>query len=435
MSNSNIKRGYSFFAGDMAKKGYIGITDQAVVSGGNFLTGVLLGRFVAPEEFGMFVVIWTTLMIVMSFQNALVCTPMSVIGAQKPEPEGSVYRGSMLIVQAVIGGGASLLIVFTGLILHGFSLVPATQGPLFPLMAATSFCCFFLLGQEFFRRLLIIKLSLGETLLNDLITNTVRIGGLLYFYYMGTLDTVLCMVVIAVSSSIGSLLGYLRSYRSITIFTPAIRRNFLESFSFGKWVMAEMLPYMLSVQGYIYLTALIIGSRQTAALGASQNILNAANILILSFSNILTPVASMRYAEGGGNALFKLMVKAGILSAVPILGFYLFAMLFAQKILVLVYKQNYAGFGALLVICSLYYVFSYFNRFLQIMLYAMRKPDIGFYAKTVSLIVMVVCAYPLIRYYGVYGAAVGTVISQVVILGGFLFYLTGGKGIAENYKI
>jgi O-antigen/teichoic acid export membrane protein len=435
MPSPIISKGYTLFTGEMAQKGYLSVIDQSVVSGSNFLTGVLLGRLVAPAEYGVFVIAWTTLMIALSLQNALVCTPMSVIGAQKQEADCPSYWGSLLIVQTVLSGGTCLFIAIAGIILHGVSGL-SFSSPSFPsLIAATVISCFFLQGQEFFRRLLIVKLSLKETLINDLVTNTIRIGGLLILVYTGSLSTITSLYVIGFSLVAGASLGYLRLRNDIRISYERLQSDFLESWHFGKWVMAEMLPYVLSVQGYTYLTAIIIGAQQTAALGASQNLLNATNILILSFTNVVTPIASRKYSNGGSRALGNFMIKAGILSAVPILGFYLLTMLFAKEILILVYKQNYAGYGALLIICSIYYMVSYFNRFLQIILYARKKPNIGFLAKSISLVVMVVFAYPLIKQYGVYGAAIGTVISQVVILGGILLYLTRRlKGNHVNMK-
>jgi O-antigen/teichoic acid export membrane protein len=419
-----LNKGITFLNGTMARKGYLSVVDQAVVSGSNFLTGVLLGRFIAPAEFGVFVIAWTTMMIALSLQNALVCTPMSVIGVQKSVTESTWYWGSLFMVQVLLSVGICLFILIVGLILGNASFISHSHESLSPLISATIVCCFLSQFQEFFRRLLIVKLELWETLLNDAVTNILRIGGLLLLFSAGKLDVFNSLVVVSVSFVIGACLGYLRLRKDILFSLARLHQDFKENWGFGKWVMAEMLPNTLSIQGYIYITAFFIGAQSTAALGASQNILNATNILILSFSNIMTPVASKRFIEGGNQSLTKLMMKVGILAAVPIMGFYLLAMVFAEKILVLVYKQNYAGYGSLFVICSIYYIFSFFNRFLQIMLYAKKKPNIGFLAKTASLIVMVILAYPLLKYYGVYGAAAGTVISQIVILAGFLFYLT-----------
>jgi O-antigen/teichoic acid export membrane protein len=411
----------------MAQRGYLGVLDQAVVSGSNFFTAVILGRYVAPAEFGVFVLAWTTLMIALSVQNALVCTPMSVIGAQKPESESATYWGSLMIFQVLLGIGICLIIVAGYVFLKNIPGLSVSQPSSFPLISATILSCFFLLGQEFFRRLLIVRLDLKETLINDVVTHSIRIGGMLFLLYAGILNTINSLLIISAGLAIGAAFGYFRLFNAIAVSVGKFRHDFFESWRFGRWVLAEMLPYTLSVQGYIYLTALLIGTQATAALGASQNILNATNILLLSFSNIMTPIAARRYSTGGNKALTALMMKAGLLLAVPILGFYIVAMVFAEEILNFVYKLNYAGYGSLIIICSLYFIVSYFNRMLQVMLYAKKKPDIGFWAKMLSLAVMAVIAYPMIEIFGVYGAATGTVISQIVILFGLLFYLFGAR--------
>ena len=283
---------------------------------------------------------------------------------------------------------------------------------------------FFFLGQEFFRRLHIAKLDLKNTLINDIVTHVSRLCGLLLLLYANRLSTVHSLFVISLSFVIGYFIGYYRLSSDINVTSyKKIRRDFLESWQFGKWVTAELVPYTMSVQGYIYLTAIFIGTKATAALGAAQSILNATNVLLLSFSNVLTPAAAKRYSAEGGKALTAFMAKAGIVSAVPILGFYSFTILFAEDILNFVYKRNYAGYGWLLIICSVYFIISYFNRMLQIMLYAKKKPDIGFFAKSLSFVTMAITAYPLISHYGVGGAAVGSVISQLVIFVGFFIYL------------
>lgn len=423
MQTPAIRKWHNLLTGNMAQKGYLSVVDQAVVSGSNFLTGVLLGRYVLPEEYGIFVIAWTTLVIALSLQNALICTPMSVIGAQKTGVESDTYWGSLLIGQLLFGGVICVSFLIAGLIMQGTSIIPLSMPSFVALIMVMFFACFFFLCQEFFRRLLIFRLNLRETLLNDVITNTIRLGGLTTLLYAGLLNTVHSLLVIAIAFFIGTALGY-RSLKDIILISWAkLRSNLLESWYFGKWVLAEMLPSIITAQGYTYLTALFVGAKETGALFAAQNVLNVTNIFILSFTNFITPIAAQRYEAGGNKALNKLIMGVGLLSAIPIIGFYLLMMAFAEEILVFVYRENYAGYGMLLIACSVYFIFSYFNRILQIVLYAKRKPDIGFRAKAASLVVMALCAYPLLKYYGVYGAAAGTAISQIVILSGLLNYL------------
>jgi O-antigen/teichoic acid export membrane protein len=414
-----LSYGKAMLAGESAKKGYLSVVDQALVSGGNFITGLLLGRYVAPEEFGAFVLAWTTMMIVMSIQNALFFTPMSVIGAQKDDVEGPQYFGSIFLVQVITGALLCLSIALVGFIFQAVNVIPNRYTSL---LFVVFFSGIFLLSQEFYRRLLLIKLDLRGALFNDVITNLLRISGILYLLRTGSLDAGNSLLVVGMTSSIGCVAGHVRIKHLMKITLPRIGKDFRESWGFGKWVLAEMLPHTLSIQGYTYLTALLIGSAATAALGASQNILNATNVLIMAYANIATPVAAKRYAQGA-KALSQFMLKTGLLSAIPILGFYAITILFSEDVLILVYNQNYAGYGPLLATCSIYFILSFFNRVLQIFFYAKRRPEIGFISKSASLIVMLLLSYPLIEHYGVYGAASGTVISQVIVLLGIGVYI------------
>ncbi|HQP24962.1 MAG TPA: polysaccharide biosynthesis C-terminal domain-containing protein [Smithellaceae bacterium] len=428
MQQKTLYLGYQLLTGKLARTSYLGVVDQAIVSGSNFFTGVLLGRFIAPADFGVFVIIWTTLMITLSTANALICSPMSVIGAQKPAVDISSYWGSLCVLQLFLAACTCFLLMLVGFMLQFISVIDI-QFPVFPqLMITFIFCCFFMQFQEFFRRLFIVTHDLRKALQNDVITHAFRIAGLGLLFCTNTLNISNCLTVIGMSLLTGTVLGYSSLRDNIQYTAVNMQSDFRETWTFGKWVLAEMFPYSISVHGYIYITALMIGTKPTAALGASQNILNATNLIILNFSNIITPVAARRYSEGGNRPMLKLMKKAGILAAAPVLGFYLLAMIFAEDMLTFVYSQNYAGYGVLFIICCAYYILSFFNRFIQIILYAKKKPDIGFMAKIASLVVMLILAYPLIHHFGVYGAAVGTVISQIVILTSLSFYLKKNIG-------
>ena len=52
------------------------LADQSVVSGANFVTGILLARFLGPEMFGLYVLLQAVLLYVNSFQGALIFQPM-----------------------------------------------------------------------------------------------------------------------------------------------------------------------------------------------------------------------------------------------------------------------------------------------------------------------------------------------------------------------
>src|SRR5690606_29672496 len=76
--------------------------DQAIVSGNNFLTGILLARFMGPEVFGIFVVMQSILLYANSFQGALIFQPMMSAAPQLPETEKHQYLQGVFALQLML---------------------------------------------------------------------------------------------------------------------------------------------------------------------------------------------------------------------------------------------------------------------------------------------------------------------------------------------
>ena len=59
------------------------LLDQTMVSGINFLTGILLARYLGIEEFGRFTLAWMSVQVVNSIQHALNNFSMKSIGPKQ----------------------------------------------------------------------------------------------------------------------------------------------------------------------------------------------------------------------------------------------------------------------------------------------------------------------------------------------------------------
>ena len=63
------------------------LADQAMVSGVNFLTAILLARYLGIEEFGRFTLAWMAVLIAYSIQYAMIIAPMMSIGPKQSAAE------------------------------------------------------------------------------------------------------------------------------------------------------------------------------------------------------------------------------------------------------------------------------------------------------------------------------------------------------------
>ncbi len=82
------------------------LADQGFVSGVNFLSTLLLARFLGIEEFGRFTLAWMVVLFANSLQNAAIIQPMLSIGPKHAEAEAPAYYGAVIVQQAVVAAFA-----------------------------------------------------------------------------------------------------------------------------------------------------------------------------------------------------------------------------------------------------------------------------------------------------------------------------------------
>ena len=78
------------------------LTDQAVVSGSNFVIGILLARFLGPEAFGMFVLLQSVILYFNSFQGALIFQPMMSAAPQLSGAKKLAYLQGVFALQLAL---------------------------------------------------------------------------------------------------------------------------------------------------------------------------------------------------------------------------------------------------------------------------------------------------------------------------------------------
>src|SRR5262249_20281035 len=127
--------------------------DQILVSGSNFLTGILLARAFGLLEFGIFTLAWMFVEFIGSLQTAAIIQPMLNIGPKQSRADSDRYFDAVLAQQvalcAVAGPGAWLIANLAGWLLSD----PDFNGLALPLSAAVvayQLQCFF--RRYFFTR-------------------------------------------------------------------------------------------------------------------------------------------------------------------------------------------------------------------------------------------------------------------------------------------
>src|SRR6185369_17376806 len=96
-------RGARELAGSsLLKKSGLSVVDQAVVSGTNFATSVLLGRFAVQEELGVYYLALSVIYFARGIQEQLVSAPYMIYCSRKRGRELEEYAGSSLVHQCAV---------------------------------------------------------------------------------------------------------------------------------------------------------------------------------------------------------------------------------------------------------------------------------------------------------------------------------------------
>lgn len=399
------------FIGTAAKKVYLSILDQSVVSGTNFVILILLARNMLSFEYGSFALAWTTLVILVAVQNALITSPLTILGAQKIGVYQDEYIGNLLLIQTITGASISIFMVVGSFLITADHTDLSFLATTFVSMAVSSF---FFLGQDFFRRVFLTRLELGKALMSDVIASIVKLSGIIFLSMKGKLSPSDSFLIIALGSGLGCISGYLHLRSSLKVNVSHLRGTLRENWQVGKWLVAELIPYTLSGQVYIYLVALFLSLAATGAFAASQAILNVTNVYVVAVLNLLTPVASRKCMEKGKKEMFYFMERNKWVVFAPVIFYCIIVAAFPEFILRLFYQEKYLGFGWLIIILSIQTLFSFLYRQKQVVLMALRRTDIGFYSKSISALVTFVLVYPMLKYLNVYGAAVNTTITTLI---------------------
>ena len=83
-------------------KGILAVLDQGLIAGSNFLVGVLLARWLAPEQYGAYALAFSIFLLLFQIYHSFVLEPMSVFGGSEYRDCLRGYLGQLLWLHLAI---------------------------------------------------------------------------------------------------------------------------------------------------------------------------------------------------------------------------------------------------------------------------------------------------------------------------------------------
>ena len=389
------------------------LADQGMVSGANFLTGILLARFLGVEGFGIYTLGWLVLVFIGSIHTPLVMGAMMSIGPAYSEQDAPKYYGAVLVQNLAVSVAGTLLIG-VGVYLTGL-LVPewGIQRLLWPLVIAT----FASMWQEFFRRYFFTRERPALAFMFDAIRYLGQIAALFLLFRFSPegLDSSRAMWITAATAAI-AILACPFVMGKVAWSWHWTRDIAARHYRSSKWPTLSAPLERVSEYAFYFGAGSLVGSAGVGALRAAQNMMGIAQILFLGLINVVQIKAAKHYGRDGLAALSKYLQQvawmAGVATAVICLIFAITPAFWLR----LFFGEEFVEFGELVRWWALAYTVNVFVLPLRSGLRALETTLPIFTSAMFAAIFAVVSASLVIDWLGLEGAAIGILLSKMIIV-------------------
>lgn len=385
--------------------------DQMVVSGSNFLTGILVARYLGIREFGLFSLAWLVILFAQSLQSSVIHAPMMSIGSKQSADTLPSYF-AIVFIHELCWLFLSTILIVTGLLCCKTLFPEWNLEPLvWPLAMAA------LLGQlqDFMRRYFFTIENPRVSFVSDAIRHGSQISTLMFLFLSmpGWLNVQGVFWVMAGSAALG-----------FSVAMPNVKRLAwprgrwweisFRHWHFSKWLIVSNTLLWASGEIFYVVTGAVNGASAVGILRAAQNVMGVMHIFFHGLQNFLPMRASQVYRQGGTTELSKFLLRAGLLATLVALIVAVVVCSFAGEIMELLYGPAMRQYSWVLVAYALIYVLMAAAVAAPIGLLATEQtfPIVLSYA--CSSVVSVILAYPLIAGYGLAGVLVGWAIYTVI---------------------
>jgi len=395
------------------KQGFWAIADQGVVSLGNFLMTIILARTLSQEVYGIWTVLFGSILLLNVIHYSLIVYPLMVRASSPDEVKAQQFVTGALVLTIICA-------IPLGLVLLAASTF--INRPYIGLWASVALLCWQV--QETTRRALMARLAYRKALAGDAISYLGQAAVVWFLARKAMLTPESCFVVIALTCLCAAIVqaGLLRLRIPARWEVAKLGRQF---WSTGHWVLWSSLSMNVSLQAVPWSLFILRGAGDAAGFQAVSNLLGFTHPIILSLGNIIVPAAARARVIDGLKAARRVAMVHAMQGGLLLLPYFAVLLIFPRQLLSLFYgsKSSYIGLTVALRLLALAYLFYYLSLAFKFLLNALEENRAQFAAEVVSSSLLAIIIVPSVIIFGVSGAIVALGIWFSVRLAGNLFIL------------
>jgi O-antigen/teichoic acid export membrane protein len=390
---------------------------QGLLSATNLVVGLILIRRTTNAEYGYFVLVSTTSLLLAGLQSAFIQPPLVIRMSRATQSEranlvGGVYRGQRRIL-AWLTTAAALVVVtlsLAGILGHqlGLIAIAAVVG----LSSA--------LYREFFRTLLLSYRRSFDVLKADICYGTIVLLGV-PLATLSSAPAAAAILAIGLAAIIGGLLLSRSLWRHEPWIPDGSPSMLSEMAPLGTWSALGSATHWAFSQGYNYVVAGTMEVGAVAALAATRLLMMPVNLLSSGIGSLMMATSSAWLNAHGPVKLFRrLLLIASGLGALALCYFVLVWHL-RDWILTHVMHKHFAQSGVLVAVWSAVFLVMIFRDQLNFLPGAsgLHRRLMG--VTGIAALISLAVGYAAIRRYGAVAAPFGVLVGELCNLAGIVY--------------
>ncbi len=381
--------------------------DQAIVSGTNFLTGIILARALGFKAYGVFTLLWFLVLFLYTLYESFFATSlMTLTSYQLEKMTERRYYGCQRTFAMALAILAALVSVVALVGIHLFDASVDIMPYALPLVLSV-------LGyllQDSTRRLFFVRRQVVCAVCIDTLRYGSQLAVLILFLMLGTLTIEKALWVIAICALVSYGLFWfmlpLPSWHWSTLSIIATK-----NWHFAKWLMGAGILQWFSSNLLIILSGSMLGAFAVGLLRAMQNIVAVLYVILQGLDNFIPARAVQAFRQSGFAAMERFIGKAALGMLAIFLIIAIPCLVMPDQVLHWIYGHAYHdGYGNVLRLYLLIYLMVVVNKLVGYLLQTIQYNKPQTFAYLPSVVVSTCAGYWMILHWGLWGVAIGLII-------------------------
>jgi O-antigen/teichoic acid export membrane protein len=398
--------------GRWATKGGLAILDQGLISGSNFLIGILLARWLIPAQYGAFSDAFSVFLLLSYVYQSLLSEPQGVFSGSAYRQCLRGYLKSLLNIQLMVTAFGLVFLGGSAAVVYFLGKAEGLPGALAGVAIASPCILFFWL----LRRAYYMNLAPGRAAMGSFIYFVLVTGGLFVIYkkaLISPFSAYLLMAIGALGTGFFLLTQVNKALPADTVTPPTAGQAWKKHWEYGRWALGVSVVTWIPYYMYYPLVSFFSGMAAAGQLKALMNFSLPLEQSYTALSILFLPYASRVCREKGISSSGPLVRRITLLFVVGAVVYWGLLIPFKGAAFHLLYGGKYMEVAPLIPYVAIGTTLWSAAFGPAILLRAIESPDSIFYARIVASVLSLVIGVPATKMFGLWGVVASVIVANL----------------------